>query len=83
MVAIKIDYFIDPLEFKMRIDERIRQVKESKPMEGYDAVLVPGSKEFSTRRKSMVEGIPAAPGLAAQLRKMAVDVKRSSSLLIV
>src|SRR4029077_16484937 len=56
--AMRIDGFMDVNEFKKRIDEWIEVVRNTKPVKGQKAVLIPGDPEHeeeAIRRKS---GIP-------------------------
>jgi LDH2 family malate/lactate/ureidoglycolate dehydrogenase len=44
--------------FHEQIQEMIRHVKTSTPAPGFEAVLVPGELEATTRTRRMREGIP-------------------------
>jgi uncharacterized oxidoreductase len=57
-MAIKIDSFIDPTEFKRETRCLIDWVKSSPTMPGHSKIYVPGEIEEETRQRRMQEGLP-------------------------
>lgn len=67
-IALPIENFI-PLDlFKTRIDELIRQVKESAVSRNIAEVLVPNDKEFRNEQIRRVKGVPLNQVTADELR---------------
>ena len=44
-------------EFKAELDDMIRQVKSTPPLQGFDEVMYPGEPEWRTTQKRKKEGI--------------------------
>ncbi|MHB0868737.1 MAG: Ldh family oxidoreductase [Chloroflexota bacterium] len=61
--AIDIKAFMDPAEFKARMDESIQEMHNSELARGNDRIYVPGEMEWITRGKRLREGIPIAPAV--------------------
>lgn len=57
MEAIDIGSFVPVNEFKREMDGLIRTMKRSKPMPGFDEILMPGEPESRTEKKKLNEGI--------------------------
>jgi len=57
VMAINIDSFTPINQFKARMDELIRVIKESPVAEGFTEILVPGEPEFRSEAKMLREGI--------------------------
>lgn len=57
MEAINIGSFMPVDEFKREMDELIGTMKRSKPMPGFDEILMPGEPESRTEKRSLKEGI--------------------------
>jgi uncharacterized oxidoreductase len=57
-LAIRIDSFIDPDEFKQETQTLVDWVKSSPTMPGVDQIYVPGEVEEVTRRARLAAGIP-------------------------
>jgi len=58
-------------DFRARVDEMIREVKDIPPAEGFTEVLVAGEPEERAKAENDVLGIPLMPPLAASLRRLA------------
>ncbi len=56
--AMQIDGFMDVDEFKTRIDEWIEVFRNTKPVKGQQAVLIPGDPEHEAEEIRRKEGIP-------------------------
>ena len=69
--ALDIKRFIPVDQFKERIDEMIRNVKGSEPLEGVDRVYLPGEQGLLTREDRLKNGIPLHAKLISDLRALA------------
>ncbi|MEQ9230791.1 MAG: Ldh family oxidoreductase, partial [Cyclobacteriaceae bacterium] len=56
--AMEIDGFMEVDEFKKRIDEWISVLRNTKPADGFEAVLIPGDPEHQEEAKRRKEGLP-------------------------
>ena len=57
MMAIDVGRITDIDEFKRRVDELLRKVKESPTAPGYEEILIPGDPERRAKEKRLREGI--------------------------
>jgi LDH2 family malate/lactate/ureidoglycolate dehydrogenase len=74
LAAIDVGRF-RPLEsFKADMDDLLRALKSGPPAEGQDRIYVAGEPEWESERRRRRDGIPLAPGLVAQLRRVAEEV---------
>ena len=69
--ALRIDGFIDPLEFKRQIDDLIRTFRATKPAPGTDGPLIPGDPERWAEAERAKSGIPLVLPVVAELRDIA------------
>lgn len=67
-IALPIENFIPIDMFKTRMDELIRQVKESALSKDIEEVLVPNDKEYRNEQTRRVKGIPLNQVTADELR---------------
>lgn len=74
--ALRIDAFIDPLEFKRQIDDLVRTFRATKPAPGTSGPLVPGDPEREAERIRSVEGIPLVASVVDEL----LDVSRRTGI---
>jgi len=80
ILAVRVDNF-QPVEiFKREMDRTIREIRNSERMEGVDRIWLPGEMEASTVRERRAQGIPVAPAVVEQLRKLAVELRVSDRL---
>jgi LDH2 family malate/lactate/ureidoglycolate dehydrogenase len=66
--AMQIDGFMDVTEFKKRIDEWIEVFRNTKPVKGQPAVLIPGDPEHEAEVIRRREGIPLIPAVINDLK---------------
>jgi len=78
--AVRIDHFADPVEFKRRMDEWIRLVRNTRRGEGVERIWLPGEKEFVTREQRLAEGIPLNENMLAELKALAEEAGVGFSL---
>ncbi len=74
--ALRIDAFIDPLEFKRQIDDLVRTFRATKPAPGTSGPLIPGDPERDAERTRSVEGIPLVASVVDEL----LDVSRRTGI---
>lgn len=73
--AFRIDGFIEPDEFKSRIDQWIHVLRATKPAPGTSGPLIPGDPERAAEKKRKQEGIPLLPVVVEDLRVVAVETR--------
>jgi LDH2 family malate/lactate/ureidoglycolate dehydrogenase len=73
--ALRIDGFMDPDEFRGRMDEWVRVFRATKPAAGTPGVVIPGDPERKAEAERRVGGIPLGPVVVNDLRGIA---KRTS-----
>ena len=66
--AMQIDAFIDPAEYRERIDDWIRTFRATKPAVGSAGVLVPGDPERRAEEERRLSGVPLPSQVIADLR---------------
>jgi LDH2 family malate/lactate/ureidoglycolate dehydrogenase len=69
--ALDISRFLPADQFKGRMDDMIRNIKKSEPIEKDGRVYLPGERGFLTRRERLQNGIPLHQKLASELRQLA------------
>ena len=73
-MAMKIDNFMPIDRFKHRIDERIKEIKNSSKKEGVKQIHLPGEIEFKNKEKNLRDGIPIAKEVVEELKKTAKEL---------
>jgi len=73
-LAINIEAFIDPAQFKCEIDEVIRQMRSSPTMGGFDRVRLPGESAHAAYADRIANGVPLPDPLLTNLAKVADDL---------
>jgi len=71
--ALRIDGFIDPIEFKRQIDDWVRVFRATKPRPGTPGVVIPGEPERLAEAERRITGVPLSPAVVADLRSIAAD----------
>ena len=66
--ALEIEGFMEVNEFKARIDEWIDVLRKTKPVEGKEAVLIPGDPERQEESARKKEGIPLSEKVIEELK---------------
>jgi LDH2 family malate/lactate/ureidoglycolate dehydrogenase len=61
-------------EFEQRVDRLIDHVHAARPASGFDSVRVPGEGSHAIAERRQRDGIPVAPDLASQLRKIGAEL---------
>lgn len=66
--ALRIDGFIDPLEFRRQMDDWIRTMRATRCAPGTPGVIIPGDPERRVAEERRVTGIPLLPAVIADLQ---------------
>ena len=74
IMAMRVDNFQPVESFKQEMDRVIREIRESKRMEGVDRIWLPGEIEHYRIRERLKNGIPLAPIVVSNLRQLAVEL---------
>jgi LDH2 family malate/lactate/ureidoglycolate dehydrogenase len=69
--AMRIDGFIEPDEFKRRIDDWIRTMRSTEPAPGTDGPLIPGDPEREAENDRRANGIPLLRPVIDDLKRIA------------
>ena len=80
IMAMRVDNFQPVEAFKGEMDRVIREIRESKRMEGVDRIWLPGEMEYERIRERREHGIPLAPIVVANLRQLAAELNLSDRL---
>jgi LDH2 family malate/lactate/ureidoglycolate dehydrogenase len=65
--ALQIDSFIEPDEFKRRVDEMVELMRSCPRAPGVERIYVPGEIELEIQRTRESQGIPVSPALMEDL----------------
>ena len=79
--AMRPDLFRDLDQFKTEMDVRIREIRNSTPMEGAESIRLPGEMAVRRERQMRAEGIPVAPNVLDQLRQIAQKLNLKDNLV--
>jgi L-2-hydroxycarboxylate dehydrogenase (NAD+) len=71
--AFRIDGFMDPDEFKGRVDEWRRVFRATKPAPDTEGVLIPGDPERAAEARRTKEGVPLSPSIIKELRTVSAQ----------
>ena len=71
MAAVKIANFVEPEEFKQRMDEWIRLIRSTQKVKDVERIWLPGEKEIVTRQERLMDGIPLNTEMVEELRELA------------
>jgi LDH2 family malate/lactate/ureidoglycolate dehydrogenase len=80
ILAMRVDNFQPVDAFKKEMDRVIREIRESKRMEGVDRIWLPGEMEYYRVRERSQNGIPIAPSVVAGLSQLAGTLNLSDRL---
>jgi L-2-hydroxycarboxylate dehydrogenase (NAD+) len=75
IVAIDLSAFGDVAAFKERVDQLVRELRESERMPGVERIWLPGEQSHERRILNERDGIPLPPSLQVQLDKLAGELK--------
>lgn len=74
IIALDIEAFMDPDEFRREVDDVVRQMRGSQTMGGFDRVRLPGESSHAATRDRVENGIPIPDPMVASLNKLADDL---------
>ena len=74
LLVMRVDNFQPAETFKREMDRVIREIRESKRMEGVERIWLPGEIEFYKMRERREHGIPIALPVVEGLRKLAAEL---------
>jgi L-2-hydroxycarboxylate dehydrogenase (NAD+) len=74
VMAFRIDLFMEPAEFRRRMEEYARAVWQMKPIEGIPQAYLPGQVEMALERRYRAEGIPIPLSTRARLEALAKEL---------
>ncbi len=69
-LALRIDGFIDPDEFKRQVDDWARTIRGTRPAVGTPGPMIPGEPNRRAEEKRRVEGVPVILPVVEQLRRL-------------
>lgn len=72
--AMAIDAFMDPAEFKARVEKVIREIRESPKAEGFQRIYIPGEIEAECMARRLEEGIPLSQDVVQKLTAMGEEL---------
>ncbi len=78
--AIRIDLFCEPEEFKKRMDEFIRMLKNTPKAKGKDRIWIHGEKEFEAEERHR-EKVPVYRNVLDEIKKLGKELGADISLL--
>ena len=82
-IAIDVGQMLPIGEFKQRMDEMIRNIKNTPKAKGADRIWLPGEMEWERRKVALREGILLPEIVLKSLAKLAVEVGRDFQDLFV
>lgn len=72
-MAMKIDNFISISQFKQKVDEKIKEIKQSAKKAGVTQIYLPGEIEFNIKEKNLKYGIPISKEILDDLNLTAKE----------
>jgi LDH2 family malate/lactate/ureidoglycolate dehydrogenase len=72
--ALRVDCFIDPDEFKHRVDETVELMRSCPRAPGVERIYVPGEIELAIQQTREAQGIPISPALMDDLAAVGRDL---------
>ena len=74
VAAYKIEAFTEVKEFKTNLDEFIRTLNQTPPIEGQERVLVAGQLEWETEQRRSAEGVPLHKEVVAWFTEICTEL---------
>jgi LDH2 family malate/lactate/ureidoglycolate dehydrogenase len=74
VLALNIAAFMPVSDFKRRMDQRIRSIKDSERLPGVDEILMPGERELTLERERRAHGIPLSVAVLDQVAAVAKEL---------
>jgi len=73
-IAVNVGAMMPVGEFKTRMDQAIRTLRNAPKAKGSERIYIPGEMEWEKQKQAQVEGIPLPEDVRANLRGLAADV---------
>lgn len=80
VMALNVAAFMPVAQFKRRMDERIRSIKDSERLPGVEEILMPGERELKLERERRISGIPLSVAVLDQVAAVAREMGVTASL---
>src|SRR5262245_7478445 len=74
IIALDVSRFTPPANFKAEMDRHLRDLRNSKPLPGFDAVRLPGQERRTRRADRLANGVPMPRELIGELDRFAAEV---------
>jgi L-2-hydroxycarboxylate dehydrogenase (NAD+) len=75
IMALSIEVFMPPTEFKKNVDGLIRDIRDSRRLPGFDRIWLPGEQGHAKRLDRRAHGIPMPKALRDNLDAVARELK--------
>ena len=80
VMALNVAAFMPVQDFKLRMDQRIRSIKDSARLPGVEEILMPGERELRLERERRKNGIPLSVAVLDQVAALAKELGVAVSL---
>jgi LDH2 family malate/lactate/ureidoglycolate dehydrogenase len=80
VLALNIAAFMPVPDFKRRMDQRIRSIKDSERLPGVEEILMPGERELKLERERRAHGIPLGVAVLQQVAAVAKEFGVSTTV---
>lgn len=74
-MALSIEAFMPPIEFKKAVDTFIRDIRQSRRLPGVDRIWLPGEHSHAKRLDRRARGVPMSKALRESLDTVARELK--------
>jgi LDH2 family malate/lactate/ureidoglycolate dehydrogenase len=74
LIVLDVARFTPLVEFKQEIDRHLRDLRQSKPLPGFDAIRLPGEHRRARRVERLRDGVPMLREVIAQLDRLAAEL---------
>jgi LDH2 family malate/lactate/ureidoglycolate dehydrogenase len=74
VIALRLDLFVEPEEFRQQMDEYVRRVGQLQPLDGFAQSYMPGGIEAAREREYRREGVPVGPEHQKRLEELAEEL---------
>ena len=80
-IAINVDAIIPIEHFKQRVDQIIREIRQSPKAKGSERIYVPGEIEWGKRENALKNGIPLPEQILVSLNRLGAQLGMDTQLL--
>jgi L-2-hydroxycarboxylate dehydrogenase (NAD+) len=75
IIALSIEAFMPPVEFKRSVDALIRDIRQSRRLPGVDRIWLPGEQSHAKQLDRRARGVPIPKALRESLDAVARELK--------